>query len=178
MQSSMSNEALYVENEGLIWFVIRKKIKGSLPLREREDILQELRIGLWKAILTFESDRGSFSTWAVQCILNEYRMYMVGKNRMKRKLDHIATSLNQKVITENDEMELINCISCSLDTIDSLVNWNMMLEKLSADDLELIRLFSTIENQEEIGKILGGTQRMVSHRKSVLLKKIKKELAG
>lgn len=169
-------EAMYLENERLVGFYINKKVR-YMPPNEREDIEQELKIALWKAAQNYDPERGSFSTWAIIFIQHAYLLYMRTRNRTKRKLNHTCVSLNQKIYVAEDEMELINSIESKQTSIESQVIWNMMLETLTEEDWKLIRLFSTVETQKEIGEILGGTQRMVSHRKDVLVNKMKRELA-
>jgi RNA polymerase sigma factor (sigma-70 family) len=48
-------------HDGLVHAVVRKQILGSLPYGEA---LQAGRIGLWRAVLGYDPDRGAFSTYA------------------------------------------------------------------------------------------------------------------
>jgi RNA polymerase sigma factor (sigma-70 family) len=55
-------------HEGLVHAVVRKQVLGDLPFAEA---LQAGRIGLWRAILGFDPQRGTaFSTYAWTCIMH------------------------------------------------------------------------------------------------------------
>jgi len=55
-------EVLLYENSGLIWTMIARQLPGNA---EYADLYQEARLGLWRAILYFDTSRGiRFSTFA------------------------------------------------------------------------------------------------------------------
>lgn len=55
-------ERLMRQHEALVHFILRRQFRGEVTY---EDLLQEGRIGLWKAVLRFDRDRGiAFSTYA------------------------------------------------------------------------------------------------------------------
>ena len=57
---------LMARHDGLVQAVVRQQVLGELPF---EEALQAGRIGLWRAILGFEPERGfAFSTYAWPCI--------------------------------------------------------------------------------------------------------------
>lgn len=59
---------LMAKHEGLIHAVVRKQVLGDLPFAEA---LQAGRIGLWRAILGYDPQRGqAFSTYAWTCIMH------------------------------------------------------------------------------------------------------------
>ena len=60
---------LMAAHEGLVHAVVRKQVLGSLPFAEA---LQAGRIGLWRAILGFDPERGhAFSTYAWTSIMHQ-----------------------------------------------------------------------------------------------------------
>lgn len=62
-------EALLRENERLVHAVVRRRCWGE---SEYGDLIQEGRIGLWRAILGFEPERGNaFSSYAWKAICNQ-----------------------------------------------------------------------------------------------------------
>jgi len=64
-------EALILRHEGLVHFVMQRQTRYGMAY---DDLAQEGRIGLWKAVLRFEPERGgAFSTLAVAII--KYRMW-------------------------------------------------------------------------------------------------------
>jgi RNA polymerase sigma factor (sigma-70 family) len=63
-----SLNALMERHDGLVHAVVRRQVLGDLPYTEA---LQAGRIGLWRAILRFEPDRGyAFSTYAWPSIVH------------------------------------------------------------------------------------------------------------
>lgn len=55
-------EALLHENKGLVWVMVTKQFPGNA---DYADLLQEGRIGLWRAIERYEPDRGvTFGSYA------------------------------------------------------------------------------------------------------------------
>jgi RNA polymerase sigma factor (sigma-70 family) len=63
-----SLNALMGRHDGLVHAVVRRQVLGDLPYAEA---LQAGRIGLWRAILRFEPDRGhAFSTYAWPSIVH------------------------------------------------------------------------------------------------------------
>lgn len=62
-----SLNGLMVEHDGLVQAVVRRQVLGNLPFAEA---LQAGRIGLWRAILGYDPQRGvAFSTYAWPCIM-------------------------------------------------------------------------------------------------------------
>lgn len=63
---SESLSQLMARHDGLVQAVVRQQVLGELPF---EEALQVGRIGLWRAILGFDPERGfAFSTYAWPCI--------------------------------------------------------------------------------------------------------------
>ena len=63
---SESLNQLMARHDGLVQAVVRQQVLGELPF---EEALQAGRIGLWRAILGFDPERGfAFSTYAWPCI--------------------------------------------------------------------------------------------------------------
>jgi RNA polymerase sigma factor (sigma-70 family) len=63
-----SLNALMERHEGLVRAVVRRQVLGDLPYGEA---LQAGRVGLWRAILRFDPNRGyAFSTYAWPCIVH------------------------------------------------------------------------------------------------------------
>jgi RNA polymerase sigma factor (sigma-70 family) len=62
-----SLNSLMAEHDGLVQVVVRQQVLGHLPFAEA---LQAGRIGLWRAILGYDPQRGlAFSTYAWPCIV-------------------------------------------------------------------------------------------------------------
>ena len=61
--------ALMIRHDGLVQAVVRQQVLGNLPFAEA---LQAGRIGLWRAVLGYDLERGTaFSTYAWPCIMRQ-----------------------------------------------------------------------------------------------------------
>jgi RNA polymerase sigma factor (sigma-70 family) len=64
-----SLNALMIRHDGLVQAVVRQQVLGDLPFAEA---LQAGRIGLWRAVLGYDLERGTaFSTYAWPCIMRQ-----------------------------------------------------------------------------------------------------------
>jgi RNA polymerase sigma factor (sigma-70 family) len=79
---------LMAAHEGLVHAVVRKQVLGDLPFTEA---LQAGRIGLWRAILRFDPQRGTaFSTYAWTCIMHHvWREVKVSERAHARAAQHL-----------------------------------------------------------------------------------------
>lgn len=77
-------DALMRQHKGLVHVVLRRQARGGLPY---EELLQEGRIGLWQAILHFDSHRGvAFSTYAGAAIRHQIWRAVKRANRPQGRL--------------------------------------------------------------------------------------------
>jgi len=66
-------------HDGLVQAVVRRQVLGDLPFAEA---LQAGRIGLWRAILGYDLERGTaFSTYAWPCIMRQVWRAVKGHTR-------------------------------------------------------------------------------------------------
>ena len=77
------------KHEGLVHAVVRRQVLGDLPFAEA---LQAGRIGLWRAILGYDPQRGhAFSTYAWTCIMHHvWREVKVAERAYARAAQHFA----------------------------------------------------------------------------------------
>jgi len=82
---------LMAEHEGLVHAVVRKQVLGDLPFAEA---LQAGRIGLWRAILGFDPQRGTaFSTYAWTSIMHHiWREVKLAERSHSQAMEHLALS--------------------------------------------------------------------------------------
>lgn len=175
----MDKEQLYLDNEKLIQHFLYKKAKGYIPPSDMEDVKQDLRLSLWVAVMKYDPEKAKFSTWAIAVIEQAYFNYIKYKNREKRNITPLSLD---KIRTDEEEnpMSLADLVTSNDLSVEDQVMHRLALEKINHQitdkDRELMRLLCTYDRQVDIAHVLGGTQRMVSHRKDVLLNKIKKLL--
>ncbi len=75
-------------HEGLVHAVVRKQVLGHLPFAEA---LQAGRIGLWRAILGFDPERGhAFSTYAWTSIMHHvWREVKLAERAHSQTTEHL-----------------------------------------------------------------------------------------
>jgi RNA polymerase sigma factor (sigma-70 family) len=93
---------LMAVHEGLVHAVVRKQILGDLPFAEA---LQAGRIGLWRAILGYDPQRGhAFSTYAWTCIMHHvWREVKVAGRAYARAAQHFALDKAASCALENGD---------------------------------------------------------------------------
>lgn len=90
---------------------------------EKEDIVQEAMIGLYKAVKNFEKDKqNSFKSFANLCIERQLITAIKTSNRQKHIPLNSSLSLNTSVYENDDDTSLIECFNSKtvedpLDTI-------------------------------------------------------------
>lgn len=167
-------EELYTQNETLVYFTISKYYPGYLG---DEDLVQECKIGLWRAVTSYDETKSKFSTFACKCILNSIRMYFRGsKNKVETvSLDQPASSSDDVDVTLQD----LVVDDSSEYRIDSVVHKHLIAEirdRLStADSAMLVPVFDLWLQGctcTQIGERLGVS----SQRANQLQTKIRREL--
>lgn len=89
-------ERLFAENERLVYFCV-KRYCGETNLGD-EDLIQECKLALWKACLTYNTEITKFSTYAVNCIHYQINHIVMRKGRNKRKGSQNTVSLNAEIV--------------------------------------------------------------------------------
>lgn len=156
-------ESLLEENMGLVHWVICKHYPTFIG---DDDVVQEARIGLWKACISFDESKGAFSSYAVMCILNNVRMYF---RREKRHGGYI--SLNT-VVNEENETEFGDLLEDHTARVeDSGIFVKDFISKLSEKEQQIIRLQFASVKQVDACKVLKCTQAHYSRLLSRIRKK-------
>lgn len=126
-----------------------KASKFFMAGAEREDIVQEGLIGLYKATKSFNADKqNSFKTFANLCIERQLITALKTSNRQKNIPLNSAFSLNSAAYEENDDVPVI-------DVLDT---------KTVEDPLEMLtkkEYYSSIQNK--IDESLSDFERQVLH---------------
>lgn len=152
--------------------LVRNKAKAMYILGgEKEDLIQEGMIGLFKAIRDFDCDKEySFQTFADICILRQ--MYSAIKAAGRQK--HLP--LNNYVsfyttLGSNEEAELKDTLTSLEKTPEELVISRENLEQLaeaisnhlSAMEKEVLELYIRGISYKEIAKILGKSEKSIDN---------------
>lgn len=181
-------QKLFEENIHFVKFIISKHFKSFLHknFHYKEDLLQEGLIGLHKATLSYNEDKGiKFSTFSFRCIYNELLMFVKKVNRKDYYKGEYISSLDSPIKNNNEE----GSCKCVVDTLESPVNFmndvenrdilQYIFDRCSLTEQErLIIYLREVEgyDQWEIGKIIGISQSGTSRKLRDLNKKLYKEL--
>lgn len=126
-----------------------KASKFFMAGSERDDIVQEGLIGLYKATKSFDTQKqNSFKTFANLCIERQLITALKTSNRQKNIPLNSAFSLNQAAYEENDDMSVLEVLDV----------------KTAEDPLDTItkkEYYSSIENQ--IDESLSDFEKQVLH---------------
>lgn len=104
---------------------------------EKDDVIQEGMIGLYKATKSFDtSKQNSFKTFANLCIERQLITALKTSNRQKNIPLNSSISLNQAAYDENDNTEVIEILDIKtaedpLDTITKKEYFNIVEEKIN-----------------------------------------------
>lgn len=142
-------EQLFLKNTKLAHHVLHKNYP---TFSQDEDFHQEALLGLWRACLTYDKNKGHFSTYAGCCILNQIRHAM--RSYVKQPE---TVSLSHPVGEGGATLEDLIEDPCPR-TNEGLIDLKAFLAGLPERELKLIQLSSAGLTQEEIGKQLGRSR--------------------
>ena len=164
-------EELVVENIALAHYMAKKY--RDVPI-EFEEIISSAYLGLTKAALTFDFEKGyAFATYAGRVISNEILMFARGEKR-RNMLQTI--SMETKLHPEEDITiaDTLYDKRNDYENVESFWDLKRKLESLEDEDRKLIvvRIENANSRQEDIAKLCGISQSYMSRK----LKKIKEKL--
>lgn len=150
---------------------------------EKEDIIQEGMIGLFKAVKNFESNKqASFKSFADLCIKRQLITAIKTSKRQKHIPLNSYLSLNKNAYEEEGETELINVlnVACIEDPLDTITN----KETLENMEIKMQNILSGFE-KDVLDKYMKGysynqiAERLNTHVKSVdnAIQRIKKKVS-
>ena len=153
---------------------------------EKEDIMQEGLIGLFKAIKNFNSEKhNSFKTFANLCIERQLITAIKSSNRQKHMPLNSYVSLNKPVFEDDGERTLIETINHDtvsdpemlfiskeeLNRIEGKIN-----EILSPLELEVLHFYLQGKSYQQIAGILNKEVKSIDNALQRVKKKIEKFL--
>ena len=167
--------SVYVRSKSLSYYIV-----GA----DREDIIQEGMIGLFKAVRDFSSERGvSFITFADVCVTRQIITAVKNASRQKHAPLNFYVSLNKPV--SDDESD--STFGDLLEHKENLNPEEIIIKKESADILssELKRLLSSFESHvlslylqgcsyQTISKVVGKDSKAVDNALQRIKKKFEK----
>lgn len=165
----LSADDMFEENMRLVHWVIGRSFPSYCT---DDDVIQEGYIGLWKACKSYNSEKGSFSTYAVPCILNSIRMHF----RKQSKEEALCKVSIDAEVPGQDGISFADFIEDKRGTpehSDSKV-WQFIagLQGVEAGVMQQILRGCT---QAEAARALGMSQSYFSRIRKALLQKYMEE---
>lgn len=154
---------------------------------EMEDLISIGTIGLIKAVMTFDTDRGSkLATYAARCIDNELLMYFRAKRKLARDIslyepigtDKEGNQISLLDVVESEEPDVVERIELRKN-VEKI--YKVLPEVLNHREREIIvwryGLYNCrVQTQREIAKRIGISRSYVSRIEKHALEKLKKSL--
>ncbi len=148
-----------------------KASKFFMAGAEREDIIQEGLIGLYKATKSFDvGKQNSFKTFANLCIERQLITAIKTSNRQKNIPLNSSISLNQTAYEENDDMQIIDILETKtmedpLETITKKEYYNSIEkqidENLSDFEKQVLHYYKQGKSYAVIAEKLGSKVKSV-----------------
>lgn len=148
-----------------------KASKFFMAGAERDDIVQEGLIGLYKATKSFDVQKqNSFKTFANLCIERQLITALKTSNRQKNIPLNSAFSLNQAAYEENDDTEVIDILETKtaedpLETITKQEYYNSIEtqidESLSDFEKQVLQYYKLGKSYASIAEKLGSKVKSV-----------------
>lgn len=165
--------------------LVRKKSSSYYIIgADRDDIIQEGMIGLFKAVRDFDSAKeASFKTFADMCITRQMLTAVKNALRQKHAPLNFYVSLNKPVSESGDEAELMNVLGANeaANPEDIVINKEKadclevkVGEVLSKFELQVLSLYLQGNSYLSIGKAIGKDSKSVDNAIQRIRKKIER----
>lgn len=161
--STLSPESLFEANQALMFWMANRFIWKEYL--DRDDIIQEARIGLWQASLEFDAGKGwTFSTIAVNRM--KWRIWRAIQLEWKQKRGRHQT------VGDKDQEDGLTQLAVSREPAaediaiqkDELSRFNSILDKIAQRDAELLRGRADGKTLREIGEDRGVSHERIRQR--------------
>lgn len=151
---------------------------------DRDDIIQEGLIGLFKAIRNYDKDKlTSFKSFAEICITRQIITAIKSATRQKHMPLNSYISLNKPVYEEGSEKTLLDMMDCgrivdplevyiSREVVDSMES--KILEVLTDLELEILNHYVEGKSYEEISKDTNRETKSIDNALQRVKKKLEK----
>ena len=147
----------FESNKKLVFYWVNKRYKNR---SDKEDLIQEGMIGLFKAVKTYrESPNLKFSTYATFCIFHEIDKYLKKENKHSKLINFSNV--------DQDESEAYGFVTTEFTDLQL----DLVMKKLSNGEKLIMQLFLKGYTQKEIASKFGLSQSHVGK----LLKKIRRK---
>ena len=143
----------------LVYYVIYRYFPY---LRDDEDAIQIGMIALWKAVVSYESGKSQFSTYAIQCVRNALRGELQSRSQLW-KLGEVA-SLDAPLYYDSNG-SAVTLAHLTPDPEDGYFpvdnDLSFLRDKLTERDLRIFRLYLRGFTVVEMSQVLGCSREWV-----------------
>lgn len=176
-----ARNTLIVHNMRLVAHIVKKYQNAD---EDMEEMISIGTIGLIKAVMTFQPDKGSrLSTYAARCIDNELLMHLRNLRKVSREVsiyepigtDKEGNQINFMDIIESDEPDVVE----RMDTSSKIQYLKKILPKILTErELEIIALRYGLKDdkpvtQKQIANRLGISRSYVSRIEKKAVEKLR-----
>lgn len=150
---------------------------------DREDVVQEGMLGLYKAIRDFREERAlRFKPFAELCVTRQIITALKSSQRHKHEMLNLAYSLNQHVNDDDSEMTYMDLITDERYNPESLmfseedlsIAVQKVLRKLSPLEVEVLKRYALGESYREIGNDLHCPAKRIDNA----IQRVKKKMGS
>ena len=171
----LSKYRVFVRNKSLSYYII-----GA----DRDDIIQEGMIGLFKAVRDFSTERSvTFKTFADVCVTRQIITAVKNASRQKHAPLNFYVSLNKPVFDDEDDSTLCDIVACennsnpeqivinkeNVDTLGTEMN-----RILSQFELLVLSLYLQGHSYVNIAKAIGKDSKSIDNALQRIKKKFEK----
>ena len=172
----LSKYFVYVRSKSLSYYIV-----GA----DRDDIIQEGMIGLFKAVRDFSSERGvSFRTFADVCVTRQIITAVKNASRQKHAPLNFYVSLNKPMSDDDDDSSTIADIlrqeqhmspeEILIKKEDADILGSEMNRLLSKFELDVLSLYLRGNSYSDIAKLIGREAKSVDNALQRIKKKFEK----
>ena len=143
----------------LVYYVIYRYFPY---LRDDEDAIQIGMIALWKAVVSYESGKSQFSTYAIQCVRNALRGEIQSRAQLW-KLGEVA-SLDEPLYYDSNgsAVTLAHLTPAREDGYFPVdIDLSFLRDKVTERDLRIFRLYRRGFTVVEMSQVLGCSREWV-----------------
>ena len=156
---------------------------------DREDIVQEGMIGLFKAIRDFRADRNAaFRAFAELCITRQIITAIKTATRQKHIPLNSYVSLNKQTAGDDDDARSLGDVLTSAEVLDpaellisaeEIANIRDSIGRLLSDlETEVLRLYMDGKSYQEIADMLGRHVKSIDNALQRIKRKLEQHLVG
>lgn len=180
-----AKDILVERNLRLVAYVVKKYVNAEMD-RNLEDLISIGTIGLIKAIISFDENKGKLSTYAAKCIDNELLMMLRYDKRRSKEVslyepigaDHEGNEISLFDVIESEDNPIeVQCeLKADIEKLDRVIE-----SELTKREFEIIKkrygLYGEKETtQREVADEMGISRSYVSRIEKKALLKLRRAL--